>query len=62
MANKIIDKNNINKESKSSQTAQDKGVGSTGLLDFDLFPIVFNSLSFNTNNINTRPISLPFPT
>ncbi len=32
MANKLIDKNKINKESKSNQTAQDKGVGSTGLL------------------------------
>ncbi len=31
MANKIIDKNKINKEPKSDQTAQDKGVGSTDL-------------------------------
>ncbi len=34
MANKIIDKNKINKESKRYQTAQDKGVGSTDWLYF----------------------------
>ncbi len=32
MANKIVDKNKINKEPKSNQTAQDKGVGSTDSL------------------------------
>ncbi len=42
MANKIIDKNEINKEPNNKQTAQDKGVGSTNLLEVDIlnaFPL-----------------------
>jgi hypothetical protein len=32
MANKIIDKNKINKEPKNNRIANDRGVGSTDLL------------------------------
>ncbi|MCP4373968.1 MAG: hypothetical protein GY797_38565 [Deltaproteobacteria bacterium] len=46
MANKIIDKNKINKEPKDNRIANDRGVGST---DFVRHLIVTSFIRFNTD-------------